>query len=255
MRLQSRVALVTGSGSGIGEAIAKRFAREGAAVFGVDWNRAAGERVADEIAREGGSIAFYEADVSQESAVQAAITACLERFGRLDILVNNAAIQYEVALHETSMEQWRSMIDINLGGVFLGCKYAIPVMIAQGGGVIINMSSVMGLVADPKLAAYCATKGGILAMTRALAIAYGRQGIRAVCICPGDVDTPLNQVYFNSYPDPAAARAAIEEHYPLGRIASPDEIARVAVFLASEDASFITGTHVLVDGGVLSTIY
>src|SRR4051794_33392963 len=121
MRLQSRVALVTGCGSGIGEAIATRFAREGAAVFGVDWHRAKGEQVADEIAREGGTIAFHEADVSQESAVQAMVNACQERFGQLDILVNNAAIQFEVALHETSMEQWRSMIDINLGGVFLGC--------------------------------------------------------------------------------------------------------------------------------------
>lgn len=255
MRLQAKVAIVTGFGSGIGEAISKRFAVEGAAVLGVDWNHAAGERVASEIAQAGGTIAYHDADVSQESAIQGMMDACLGRFGRLDILVNNAAVQYEVALHETSMEQWQRMIDINLGGVFLGCKYAIPAMIAQGSGVIINMSSVMGLVADPKLAVYCATKGGILAMTRAIAIAYGRQGIRATCICPGDVDTPLNQVYFNSYPDPAAARAAIEEHYPLGRIATPDEIARVAAFLASDDATFITGTHVLVDGGVLSQIY
>lgn len=255
MRLQGKVAIVTGHGSGIGQAIATRFANEGAAVLGVDWNRAAGEQVTSEIAQAGGTIVFHEADVSQESAVQGMIAACLERFGHLDVLVNNAAVQYEVALHETTPVQWQRMIDVNLGGVFLGCKYAIPAMIAQRGGVIINMSSVMGLVADPKLAVYCATKGGILAMTRAIAIAYGRQGIRATCICPGDVDTPLNQVYFNSYPDPAAARATIEEHYPLGRIATPDEIARVAVFLASDDATFITGTHVLVDGGVLSKIY
>jgi len=255
MRLENKVALVTGCGSGIGEAITARFAAEGAAVLGVDWNRAAGERVTNEIARTGVTIAFHEADVSQGSAVQRMITACMERFGRLDILVNNAAVQSEVALHETSMEQWQRMIDVNLGGVFLGCRQAIPVMIDQGGGVIINMSSVMGLVADPKLAVYCATKGGILAMTRAIAIAYGRQGIRATCICPADVDTPLNQVYFNSYPDPSAARAAIEEHYPLGRIATPDEIARVAAFLASDDATFMTGTHVLVDGGILSQIY
>ncbi|HKV58663.1 MAG TPA: glucose 1-dehydrogenase [Ktedonobacteraceae bacterium] len=255
MRLQDKVAVITGCGSGIGEAIATRFASEGVKVFGVDWMREAGERVASQITRAGGSIVFHEADVSQERAVERMVAECVARLGSLDILVNNAAVQHEVALHETSMEQWHRMIDVNLGGVFLGCKYAIPVMIEQSRGVIINMSSVMGLVADPRLAVYCATKGGILAMTRAIAIAYGRQGIRATCICPGDVDTPLNQVYFNSYPDPAAARAAIEEHYPLGRIATPDEIARVAVFLASDDATFITGTHVLVDGGVLSTIY
>lgn len=255
MRLHGKIALVTGCGSGIGEAIAARFASEGAAVFGVDWKREAGERVAGEIVRSGGHIVFHEADVSQEKAVEQMVAACTARLGSIDILVNNAAVQHEVVLHETSMEQWHRMIDVNLGGVFLGCKYAIPAMIEKGGGVIINMSSVMGLVADAKLAVYCATKGGILAMTRAIAIAYGRQGIRATCICPGDVDTPLNQAYFNSYPDPAAARATIEEHYPLGRIATPDEIARVAAFLASDDATFITGAHVLVDGGVLSTIY
>jgi NAD(P)-dependent dehydrogenase (short-subunit alcohol dehydrogenase family) len=255
MRLHGKVAIVTGCGSGIGEAIATRYASDGAEVFGVDWNREAGERVARQIASTGGSIVFHEADVSQEVAVERMVAACASRLGGIDILVNNAAVQHEVLLHETSMEQWHRMIDVNLGGVFLGCKYAIPRMVERGGGVIINMSSVMGLVADPKLAIYCATKGGILAMTRAIAIAYGRQGIRATCICPGDVDTPLNQVYFNSYPDPAAARAAIEEHYPLGRIASPDEIARIAVFLASDDATFITGTHVLVDGGILSKIY
>lgn len=253
MRLHNRVAIVTGCGSGIGQAIATCFAAEGAAVLGIDWNHAAGEYRVNEITYNGGTILFHEADISQENAVQGMIAACLKHFGRLDILVNNAAVQYEATLHETSMEQWHHMIDVNLGGVFLSCKFAIPVMIAQGGGVIINMSSVMGLAADPKLAAYCATKGGILAMTRA--IAYARQGIRATCICPGDVDTPLNQAYFNSYPDPAAARATIEEHYPIGRIATPDEIARVATFLASDDATFITGTHVLVDGGVLSKIY
>ena len=255
MRLYGKRAIVTGCGSGIGEAIAVRFASEGADVWGVDWNRAAGERVAREIGQSGGRMTFYEADVSQEGAVERMVSECASRLGGIDILVNNAAVQHEVLLHETSMEQWHRMIDVNLGGVFLGCKFALPIMIERGGGVIINMSSVMGLVADPKLAVYCATKGGILAMTRAIAIAYGRQGIRATCICPGDVDTPLNQVYFNSYPDPAAARTAIEEHYPLGRIATPDEIARVAAFLASDDAAFITGTHVLVDGGILSTIY
>ncbi len=255
MRLQGKVAIVTGCGSGIGEAIAKCFVSEGAQVFGVDWNRDSGERVAREIDQAGGRMHFHEADVSREEQVKRLVAECAARLGSIDVLLNNAAVQHEVLLHETSMEQWQRMIDVNLGGVFLGCKFALPVMIERGAGVIINMSSVMGLVADPKLAVYCATKGGILAMTRAIAIAYGRQGIRATCICPGDVDTPLNQVYFNSYPDPAAARASIEDHYPLGRIATPDEIARVAAFLASDDAAFTTGTHILVDGGILSTIY
>jgi NAD(P)-dependent dehydrogenase (short-subunit alcohol dehydrogenase family) len=255
MRLRGKVAIITGQASGIGAAVARRFAAEGAAVLGVDRDRARGEEVAAAIERDGGIAAFHEADVSREPAVQGMIAACLERFGRLDVLVNNAAIQYEVPLHETTLRQWQDMLDVNLTGVFLGCKYAVPAMIAAGAGVIINMSSVLGLVGDAKLAGYCATKGGILSLTRAVAVEYGRRGIRAVCICPADVDTPLNQVYFNSYPDPAAARQSIEEEYPLGRIAGPDEIARVAVFLASDDATFISGTPIVVDGGLLSKVY
>ncbi len=255
MRLRGKVAIVTGQASGIGAAVAHRFAAEGAVVLGVDRDRARGEEVAAAIERAGGSVAFHEADVSREPAVQGMIAACLERFGRLDVLVNNAAVQYEAPLHETTLRQWHDMLDVNLTGVFLGCKYAVPAMSAAGTGVIINMSSVLGLVGDAKLAGYCATKGGILSLTRAVAVEYGRRGIRAVCICPADVDTPLNQVYFNSYPDPAAARQSIEAEYPLGRIASPDEIARVAVFLASDDAAFISGTPIVVDGGLLSKVY
>ncbi len=255
MRLRGKTAIVTGTSKGIGAAIAERFALEGASVFGIDRIPATGNQGASGIASPGAEIAFHEADVSRESAVRGAVDACLARFGTVDVLVNNAAVQYEVPLHETTYEQWRTMIDINLGGYFLTCKHAIPIMQRARGGVIINISSVLGLVADPKLAVYCSTKGGILAMTRAIAIAYGHDGIRANCICPGDVDTPLNQAYFDSFSDPAAARAGIENEYPLGRIATPDEIARVAVFLASEDASFINGTHVVVDGGVLAKIY
>lgn len=255
MRLRGKVAVVTGQASGIGAAIARRFAAEGAAVLGVDRDRVHGEEVASAIERAGGIIAFHEADVSREPAVQGMIATCLERFGGIDVLVNNAAIQYEAPLHETTLRQWQDMLDVNLTGVFLGCKYAVPVIMARGSGVIINMSSVLGLVGDAKLAGYCATKGGILSLTRAIAVEYGRRGIRAVCICPADVDTPLNQVYFNSYPDPVAARRTIEEEYPLGRLANVDEIARVAAFLASDDAAFISGAPIVVDGGLLSRVY
>lgn len=255
MRLQGKTALVTGISKGIGAAIAERLALEGVSVFGIARTPETGEQVVASIAASGGAIAFLRADVSREDAVRGAVAACLSRFGSLDVLVNNAAVQYEVALHETTYEQWRAMVDINLGGYFLTCKHAIPIMQRQGGGVIVNVSSVMGLAADPKLAVYCSTKGGILAMTRAIAVAYGRAGIRANSLCPGDVDTPFNRAYFNSFPDPAAARAVIEDQYPLGRIATPDEVARVAAFLASDDASFINGADIVVDGGVLAKIY
>jgi NAD(P)-dependent dehydrogenase (short-subunit alcohol dehydrogenase family) len=144
---------------------------------------------------------------------------------------------------------------VNLKGVYLGCKYVIPYMIAQGGGSIITTSSALGLVGDPMLPAYGATKGAIIAMTAAMAQAHGAQGIRVNCICPGDVATPLVMEYFDQQPDPVAARNAVNAHYALRRIAQPEEIANVALFLASDESSFITGTHIMVDGGLTSRCY
>jgi NAD(P)-dependent dehydrogenase (short-subunit alcohol dehydrogenase family) len=146
-------------------------------------------------------------------------------------------------------------MDVNLKGVYLGCKYAIPAMIAGGGGSIINTSSVLGLVGDPTLAAYCATKGGILALTRAMAQAHGRDRIRVNSICPGDVETPLVKEFFDQHADPTAARQQVAAAYALGRIAQPEEIANVALFLASDESSFITGAQIVVDGGLTSKCY
>jgi NAD(P)-dependent dehydrogenase (short-subunit alcohol dehydrogenase family) len=183
--------------------------------------------------------------------VQTAVTT----YGRLDILYNNAAIQVFGTLPETSDADWRRVMDVNLKGVYLGCKVAIPVMQRQGSGSIISTSSALGIVGDPVLPAYGATKGGIIAMTAAMAQAHGPQGIRVNCICPGDVATPLVMEYFAQQPDPAAAERDVARHYALRRIAQPEEIANVALFLASDESSFITGAHLIVDGGLTSRCY
>lgn len=255
MRLADKVALITGAGSGIGRASALRFAAEGACVVVVDWKPDGGRETAVRIEADGGRALFVQADVSQEADVQRMVAAAVETYGRLDILFNNAAIQVFGTIPETPTSDWNKVLDVNLKGVYLGCKYAIPQMIAQGSGCIVNMSSTLGLVGDPTMPAYGATKGGILAMTKAMAQAHGRQNIRMNCLCPGDVDTPIVQEYFDQQPDPAAARRQVAAHYALGRIAQPDEIAHVALFLASDESSFLTGSAIVVDGGLTSRCY
>lgn len=255
MRLGGKVAVVTGAGSGIGRATAQRFAREGASVVVADWNPAGGRETVDLIRSAGGEAVFVETDVSQADQAGRMVETALSGYGRLDILFNNAAIQVFGTIPDTSEADWHKVLDVNLKGVYLGCKYAIPPMIEQGGGSIINMSSILGLVGDPAMPAYGATKGGILAMTKAMAQAHGRQNIRVNSICPGDVETPLVMEYFDQQPDPAAARQVVANEYALGRIARPDEIASVALFLASDESSFITGTYIVVDGGLTSKCY
>lgn len=255
MRLADRVALITGAGSGIGRASALRFAAEGARVVVVDWKPDGGRETVARIQADGGRALFVAADVSQEADVQRMVATAVETYGRLDILFNNAAIQVFGTIPETPTCDWDKVLDVNLKGVYLGCKYAIPRMITQGGGCVVNMSSTLGLVGDPTMPAYGATKGGILAMTKAMAQAHGRQHIRVNCICPGDVDTPIVQEYFDQQPDPAAARRQVAAHYALGRIAQPDEIAHVALFLASDESSFLTGSAIVVDGGLTSRCY
>ena len=255
MKLAGKVALLTGAGSGIGRATAVRFAQEGARVVVVDWNPTSGRATARLIEDGGGAAIFVEADVSQAADAQRMVETAVASFGRLDILFNNAAVQVFGTLPDTPETDWHKVMDVNLKGVYLGCKYAIPQMIAQGGGVIVNTSSILGLVGDPVLPAYGATKGGILAMTRAMAQAHGRQNIRVNSICPGDVATPLVLEYFEQQPDPAAERRRVEAEYALGRIAQPEEVANVALFLASDESSFVTGTYIIVDGGLTSRCY
>jgi NAD(P)-dependent dehydrogenase (short-subunit alcohol dehydrogenase family) len=254
-RLDGRVAIVTGGGRGIGRAIARAYAHEGARVFIVGRDPVRTQATAESIAGLAGPVGWFAGDVGDEARVAEIVAAVLAKTDRIDILVNNAAVQREATLLDLTVDDFHAVVNTNLLGTFLYSRAVLPGMLAQGRGVIVNMSSVLGLVGDAMLPVYSATKHGILGLTKSTAITYASRGIRCVAICPGDVDTDLNQVYFESQPDPVAFRARIEREYPERRIAEPDEIARVAVFLASDDAAGMNGTHVLVDGGILSRLY
>jgi meso-butanediol dehydrogenase/(S,S)-butanediol dehydrogenase/diacetyl reductase len=255
MKLSERVAIVTGGGSGIGQATAHLFAEEGATVVVVDWHKDAGEATARAIRDSGLKADFCYADVSKPADVEAMVATTVDKHGRLDILFNNAAVQILSKLVETTEDAWDRIHSVNLKGVFLCCKYAVPKIIASGGGSIINMASVLGFVGDPDLAAYCAAKGGVIALTKAASLTYGPEGVRVNCICPGDVETPLLRDYFDKDPDPQKLRNEISSKYALRRVAAPKEIAKVAVFLASGDSSFITGGMLVVDGGLTIKCY
>jgi NAD(P)-dependent dehydrogenase (short-subunit alcohol dehydrogenase family) len=249
MRLANRVALITGGTSGIGEATAVVFTKEGAKVAITGRNEERGLAVAPWIEKEGGLPIFIRTDIRHSGECRRAVETVLARFGRLDILFNNAGVLYSHTALDCTEEEWDLQIDINLKGTFLMSKFALPAMIAQGSGVIINNSSGWGLVGGDKAVAYCASKGGVVLLTKAMAIDHGRQGIRVNCICPGDVDTPM-------LPGDARMRGQAWEDYlatcanrPMGRYATPDEIAKAALFLASDESSFVTGATLAVDGG------
>ena len=249
MRLANKVALITGGTSGIGEATALLFAREGAAVAVAGRSEERGRKVVAGIEKSGGKAIFILADVRLAGDCRRAVDHTVRAFGRLDVLLNNAGVYYPHDTLECSEEEWDLQLDINLKGAFLMSKFALPGMIAQGGGVIVNNSSGWGLVGGDKAVAYCASKGGMVLMTKAMAIDHGRQGIRVNCICPGDVETPM-------LPGDAKMRGLDWSTYlagcanrPLGRIGTSEEIAKVALFLASDDSSFITGATLAVDGG------
>jgi meso-butanediol dehydrogenase/(S,S)-butanediol dehydrogenase/diacetyl reductase len=254
-RLEDKVAIVTGTARGIGKAIARRYAAEGALVTGVDVLADLGEQTAREVVADGGRMRFLAGDISSEADVRRIVKSVLDEHGRIDILVNNAGVQKEAKITDVTVEDFHSVVNVNLLGAVLLCREVLPGMVARRSGAIVNMSSVLGWVADPLLPVYGATKAGLLGLTRNIAITYGPDGIRCNAICPGDVDTELNQVYFEAHPDPVAFRGRVEREYPMRRIASTDEIAKVAVFLASDDASFVSGGHILVDGAILSRIY
>jgi NAD(P)-dependent dehydrogenase (short-subunit alcohol dehydrogenase family) len=254
-RLQGQVAIVTGTARGIGKAIAARFAAEGASVHGVDILEDRGRASAAEVTARGGSMCFHVGDISNEDDVKRIVGAVVDESGRVDILVNNAATQINAELIDVTVADFHKVVNTNLLGTVLFCREVLPGMIERGSGSIVNLSSVLGWVADPLLPVYGATKAGILGLTRSIAITYGPRGIRCNAICPGDVDTELNQEYFESREDSAAFRGRVEHEYPMRRIAATDEVAKVAVFLASDDSSFVTGTDVVVDGGILARIY
>lgn len=257
-RLAGRVAVVTGTARGIGRAIAAAFVREGASVVGLDVLDELGRSAAAAISSEapaGAGMRFVRVDVSREDEVRDAVQGALAKAGRIDILVNNAAVQKEHLAADVTVADFHRVVDVNLLGCVLTCREVLPAMVAQGSGAIVNMSSVNAFSADPLLPVYGATKAAIIGYTKSVAVAYGPHGVRANAICPGDVDTELNRAFFAAHPDPVAFRTSVEREYPVRRIASTDEIARVAVFLASEDAAFVNGAAIVVDGGITSRIY
>jgi NAD(P)-dependent dehydrogenase (short-subunit alcohol dehydrogenase family) len=245
--LADRVALITGSASGIGSACALRFAREGAVVVGLD---SAGE--GDERWREAVRVApaahAYPADVREEGSVAAAIAAALARFGRLDVVVNSAGVAGGGPVHLLPVEEWDRVLGVNLKGTFLVCKHVLPAMMEQRRGSIVNIASIEGLEASEGGSAYNASKAGVILLTRNMAMDYARVGVRVNAVCPGFVDTPMFRQVMD-LPGLEPYRARIVEAHQLGRTGTPEEIASAALFLASDEASFVTGHALVVDGG------
>ena len=249
-RLENKVSLITGAGSGIGQAIAVLFAREGSTVAVADLSPDAGRGTVQQIRSAGGAAESFQVDVSSAEQVRRAVDAVIERFGRIDILCNNAGIGVAATVVDTSEDDWDHVMAVDLKGVFLGCKYVIPHMLRQGGGVIVNTSSVAGMVGVLNRAAYCAAKAGIIGLTKSIAMDFVAQGIRANCVCPGTVETPWIQKILSQQPDPVAERQRMVERQPMGRMGKPEEIAAAALYLASDEAAFVTGTELVIDGGL-----
>lgn len=244
MKLKDKVAIVTGGASGIGEATVRLFASQGASVVIAD-RSALGEKLARELSASGLAAHYSEVDVSREDDTRRLVDDTVNRFGRLDIMVANAGIAHPSApVEDVSVEQWQQMIDVNLTGVFLSNKLAIVQMKKQGtGGAIVNMASILGHVGMPGAASYNAAKGGVVNLTRSLGVAHAKDGIRVNAVCPGFVATPLIERASEE------ARARLVAAHPIGRLGRADEVANAVLFLASDDASFIVGTSLMVDGG------
>lgn len=249
MRIKDRAAVITGAGSGIGQAMALRFAAEGARVLAADVNGEAAEATAALVRAAGGTCESLAVDVVVPEQVRGMVARAVQQLGRIDILCNNAGIGSTTDVVACEPDEWDRVMTVNVKSVYLGCKYAIPPMIAQGGGVIINTASVAGMVGIVKRASYSASKGAVIALTRQVAIAYVGQGIRVNCLCPGTVDSPWVGRLLGQSDDPAGMRRALEARQPMGRLGTPAEVAAAALYLASDDAAFITGTALVIDGG------
>jgi NAD(P)-dependent dehydrogenase (short-subunit alcohol dehydrogenase family) len=249
MRLKDKVALITGAGSGIGREAALLFAREGASVVVAEVADDAGRQTAADIEKAGGRAHFVHADVSRGDDARGMIEEAEKKYGRVNVLFNNAGVfpDADGSVLDTDEDTWDFVLRVNLKGIFLGCKYGIPALLRAGGGSVINTASFVALMgaATPQIA-YTASKGGVLALTREVAIEFARKGIRVNALCPGPVDTPLLQQLFS---DPARRERRLV-HIPMGRLARADEVAKAALFLASDESSYINGATFTVDGGI-----
>jgi NAD(P)-dependent dehydrogenase (short-subunit alcohol dehydrogenase family) len=253
--LSGKTAVVTGSGSGIGEAIARLFARQGARVALLDVDEAAARAVAESMRAEGGDAASWRCDVADAREVQAAFADVEARYGRLDILVNNAGIAHVGDLAATAEEDLDRVYRVNVKGVYLCARAALPAMLRQGGGVILNLASIASLVGVPERFAYSMSKGAVLTMTLSIAVDYVRHNIRCNCICPARIHTPFVDGFVAAhYPGrEAETLARLSEYQPVGRMGRPDEVAALALYLCSDEAAFVTGAAYPIDGGVLAT--
>jgi NAD(P)-dependent dehydrogenase (short-subunit alcohol dehydrogenase family) len=243
-RLDNKIAFVTGAGSGIGEAIARTFAQAGARVLVADRDAEAGQRIADEV--DG---TFFDLDVSDEAAYETLAAKVLSEYGRVDVLANVAGIGHVGTMLGCDAADLDRMYAVNVRGVFNGCKQFLPGMIEHGSGAIVNMASIAGITGVRDRLAYCTTKFAVVGLTKAMAIDHAHQGVRINCICPARVETPFVQARLAEYPDPEQARREMSATQPVGRMGRPDEIAAAALYLASDEAAFVTGEALVIDGG------
>ena len=255
MRLSGKIAVITGAARGVGAAMAKVLAGEGASVVAVDVLQEPLDATVADIRRRGQTAYALPADIATSEGNRTAVEVAVREYGGLDCFIANAAIQRFGKLADTPSELWDQVQAVNLRGVYLGCQAAIPELIRRGGGSLIFTASVLGIVGDGDLAAYGAAKGGLRALCRSIAVAYGPKQIRCNTICPGDVQTEIFEDYIAHAANPKGELARLLGFYPLGRIASPEDVARAAVFLASDDSRYITGTDLVVDGGLLAKVY
>jgi NAD(P)-dependent dehydrogenase (short-subunit alcohol dehydrogenase family) len=253
MKLKNRIVVVTGAGSGIGRACAIESAKEGAHVIVADINLQGADETAKQIVANKGKVVVFKTDVSKPESVKQLVDFTIRSFTKIDALINNAAIQVNKTIEDITFEEWNLQMSINVGGIFLCSKYFLPYLRVTKGSIV-NMSSVNGFFVEPMCAGYCTTKAAIIGLTKAMAIDHGHEGVRVNCICPGYIDAGLAEGYFQSQSDPAKARVEAGRLHALWRIGKPEEVARVAVFLSGDDASFMTGASVVVDGGFGSGI-
>ncbi len=249
MRLKDKVSIITGGAKGIGKGCVEVFCEEGSKVVIVDIDETSGKDLEKKLKSKRRDVLSISCDISKSEPVKKMIKKTINAFGKIDILVNNAGIHISKSVEEVSEDEWDRLIDINLKSFFLCTKYALPEL-KKTKGSIVNMSSMVGLVGQSNAGAYSASKGGIVSMTKGMALDFAKYGIRANCVCPGWVKTPLVEGWFSQQKDPEAARKYIYSVHPLGRISTVEEVARAVLFLASNDASFITGVALPVDGGV-----